>query len=881
MAESESVPDAILSAHKMRSGVVRGRLKIYLGMSAGVGKTYAMLSDAHEDAERGVEVVIGCIETHGRRETEALLKDLEQIPLKTIDHRGVAISEFDLDAALTRAPEVILVDELAHTNAPGSRHAKRWQDIQELLDAGISVRTAVNIQHAESLRDVVAQVTGVFVSETVPDAFLESADEIELVDIPPEQLHQRLAEGKVYIPEKIEQAMQGFFKRSNLLALRELALRLTAERVDDEMRRTRTLEQTHQTWHARSRVLVCLAANRMALRVVRAGRRLATSLHADFLAATVDSPRQSSRDRTRTDEAIALAEKLGAQTTTLAGEDIVAEVLRFAREQNVTTIIVGKPIKPRWRELMFGSVVDSLIRQSGDIDVLVVTGEDERSGPLIVRAQRERGHWVGYAEATIVPLIVTGIGLAVRPYLDLANIIMIYLLGVALVSARRGRKESVLASILSVLAFDITFVPPELTLAVHDAQYIITFAVMLMVALMISGLTQRIKAQTQAVAQRERNTAALYELSRRLSEATTRIDMATAAAEELSKIVEGDVLVFEGDGASLAVISASPKTEMPNDREAAVARWVLDNGKPAGRDTDTLSAASRIYLPVPATRGCVAVIGISPTISGLSSHQRHLADAVASQLGSAIERSLLAAESQASSIAAEAEQLRNTLLSSVSHDLRTPLAVISGAAGQLQASSHIEDPNDRELVTAIADESSRLERQVRDLLDMARLESGSLELRLGWESLEELIGSALNRTDALLQGRKVDVRLPDTLPLVRVDAALLEQVLVNLLENTIRHTPPATTVMISAQRSGGQLEICYENDGPEFAAGEEELIFTKFRSGSGSGLGLAICRAIIEAHGGKMTAENRQKSGVRFIIRIPQLADAPEVPEDE
>ena len=521
MPDNRPNPDDLLdivAEHKVHR--TKGRLKIFLGMAAGVGKTYSMLSDGQEAQQRGTEIVVGYLEFHGRKETEALAASMEILPPRVIDHRGVAIKEFDVDAALARKPQVILVDELAHTNAPDSRHTKRYQDIEELLDAGITVWTTVNIQHIESLRDVVAQVTGVFVQETVPDSFFELADEIELNDNPPEQLQQRLQDGKIYVPEKIDQALDGFFKKSNLLALRELALRHTAERVDQDLRKARTLSKTTQPWHTSERILVCIAPSRMAQKVVRAARRLANSLHAELLAVTVASSRQAgigAQAQAEMDAAMRLAEELGARTATLAGDDIVAELVGYAQRENVTTIVMGKPVRQRWKEIVFGSVVDHTVRSSGNIDVLIITG-DEASGTPLKRSKRDT-HWTwsGIAETLILVSLATALGHLIGNEVRHANIIMLYLLAVSIVSVRRGRQEALLSAILSVTCFNYFFVPPLHTFAISDIQNALTFLVMLIVALLLSSLTSRLKDHSRSASERERNTAALYDLSRKLA----------------------------------------------------------------------------------------------------------------------------------------------------------------------------------------------------------------------------------------------------------------------------------------------------------------------------------------------------------------------------
>lgn len=850
----------------------RGRLKIYLGMAAGVGKTYSMLSDALADIERGLDVAIGFVQPHGRKETEGLAAGIEQIPLREFDYRGVKVSEFNIDEALNRHPQVLLVDELAHTNAPDSRHAKRWQDVQELLESGIDIRTTVNIQHVESLRDVVAQITGVFVQETVPDAFFDEADEIELVDLPPEELHQRLQEGKVYVPEKVEQALTGFFKRSNLLALRELALRHTAERVDEEMRKARSLQQTSESWHAKERILVCVAPNRMALRVVRAARRLAANLHSDWYAVSVDSPRQgaaSERNRQHLDAAMSLAESLGAKTATLAGEDIVAEVLRFAREENVTTIIVGKPIRKRWRELLFGSVVDSLIRASGEIDVLVITGSEELGTSLIVRRQPGKPGWKGYIFALGMVLLCTAIGFAMLDKFDPANIVMVYLLGVTITSASYSRNESLLAATLSVLAFDICFVHPRGTLAVSDAQYLLTFGIMLIVSLMISSLTQRLKEQSAAASQRERNTATLYDLSRQLASLRNKQDMARVAAEKAVSIVGVPVavLVRNSEG-HMEVVSPSISRFESEANEMAVCAWVADQGKPAGNMTDTLAGARGLHLPLLGSGGTLGTLSLDfQSNARIDTARRHLLEAIAHQLAGGLERAQFAKESNESALKVESESMRSDLLSAVSHDLRTPLASIVGAASVLAEQSELTIKS-KELALTVVEESERMGRLIRNLLDMTRVQ-GAIELSLDWYGLDEILAEAIARTESFFV-HPAKVEPYDKQILLKIDGVLIQQVFVNLLENAARHAGKEVHVAIRMSTNPGYAIVEIEDDGPGIPEGKEEAIFERFhrRGNSGFGLGLAICKAAVEAHGGRISLV-KKKSGACFRIELP------------
>lgn len=883
-------PDALLAqVSEKERPQGRGRLKVFLGMAAGVGKTYAMLSSAQEARRRGEDVVIGYVEPHGRAETEALTEGIETIPLKEIEYRGTILKEFDSDAALARHPAHILVDELAHTNVPGSRHKKRWQDVEELLQAGIDVDTTVNIQHLESLNDVVAQITGIVVAETVPDALINEADEVELIDLPPEELMQRLREGKVYVPEKVQQALDSFFKKGNLLALRELALRHTAERVDEQVRTYRAAEGAVHPWATKERILACVAPNKLGARVVRAARRMANALHADLIAVFVESSRQSGvseADRFRAAEALRLAEDLGAETVTLSGQDIASEIIRFAQSRNVTTIVVGKPVRPRWREFLFGSVVDAVVRASGEVDVHVITAAEETGTPFRLANTEDAHDWMGYVVAAAVTAASTLVCLWLVQYFAPTNLVMVFLLGVAFVASRRSVRAAILTSFLSVAAFDFFFVPPYGTFAVGDVQYLFTFVVMLLVGLLIATLTARLRAQTVSASQRERRTAALYDLSKRLSSTRSRTTIGEFAAQKVREVFGCDVAVLirsRKTGELFAAPESDSKFEA-NAKEQGVARWVLDNGKRAGAFTDTLPGSEGLYIPLNAEGGCVGVLGVNWGLEKpLEPSQLHLLETFANQLAIAIERTNLAKESNEATLQVEREQLRNSLLSSVSHDLRTPLAVIAGAAESLKDSTHLTNPQDKELASAISEEAERLDRQVRNLLDMTRIEAGVIDLNWEWQSLEELIGSAISRTDSLLQNHKITVALQPDLPLLRLDGGLTEQAFVNLLENAARHTPVGTSIAVTAKLDKDKVQIEFANDGPSLSPGDEEQIFAKFHRRTvgqkeGFGLGLPICRSIIEAQGGTITARNRSEGGVAFDIVLPLTSKPPEVP---
>ena len=868
----------------------RGKLKIFFGAAAGVGKTYAMLEAAREQRAQGVDVVVGWVETHGRAETEGLLGDLEILPRRPVEYRGTRLQEFDLDAALTRRPALILVDELAHTNAPGSRHAKRWQDVLELLDAGINVYSAMNVQHVESLNDVVAKITGVVVRETVPDSIFEHTDELELIDLSPDDLLHRLRDGKIYIPEQARAAIDNFFRKGNLIALRELALRVTAQHVDAEMRHYMRDHAIRQTWPVRERLLVCIGPSPSSIRLVRAAKRMAEGLGAEWIVAYVETPSQvrlPPEARDRVSQTMRLAEQLGAETHTLTGARMSEEILAFARARNVSKIVVGKPARPVWKRIAMGSIVDTLVEGSGEIDVYVISGDRDDSRPLPSRPWRPSTSWRWYGFAVAGVAICTAVAWAMFPYFAFSNLIMVYLLGVIVVATRYGRGPSLLASLLSVAAFDFFFVPPYFTFAVTDTQYFITFSVMLVVAIVISSLATRIRAQAESARERERRMAALYAMSRELASAPAVSDLLAVAIRHVGELFRARVAILlpDPDGRLAGGVAAGAEVPMDSS-EAAVSQWVYDHRQVAGRGTDTLPGAAGLYVPLLGSRGAVGVLGLRPNDprSLQAPEQLHQLETFASQTALAIERARLAEEAERAQVHAETERLRNSLLSSVSHDLRTPLASITGAASTLlEGEARLDAATRRDLLEALHEEADRLNRLVQNLLEMTRLEAGALVPQTAWHSIEEVVGAALGRFGTALASRPVATRIPADLPLVPMDDVLIEQVLINLIDNAIKYTPAATPIEVSASDTGDEVVVEIADRGPGLPPGAERLIFEKFHRAElasgvrGAGLGLAISRGIIRAHGGRIWAENRPGGGVviRFALPLKEVPGGP------
>ncbi|MDB5329196.1 MAG: kdpD [Phycisphaerales bacterium] len=891
-------PDELLAeVQQQERKAVRGKLKVFFGAAPGVGKTYAMLEEGRARAAEGMDVVVGYAEPHARTDTEALLLGVEILPYQFVDYRNVRLKEFDLDAALKRRPALLLIDELAHTNAPGMRHSKRWQDVMEVLGAGIDVYTTLNVQHLESVNDIVERITGVKVRETLPDSVLEQADDVELIDIAPDELLERIEEGKVYAPELAERASRNFFSKGNLLALRELALRRTADRVDAQMQDFRRENRVRETWAATERLLVCVSPSPLSARLVRAAKRLAASLRAPWVAVYVERPalRLSQADRDRVTQTLRLAAQLGAETVTLSGQSVSEEVLSCARERNVTKIVIGKPERPRWREMIFGSAVEEIIRGSGAIDIYVIRAlAEEAAAPTGERPEATPVRWPQYAAGAAVVAACTALawcaGLAFHGPIDLTNLVMAYLLAVVIVATRFGRGPAIMASALSVAAFDYFFVPPRFTFAVSDLHYFLTFGVMLAVALIISTLTDRVREQALASRDRERRTAALLRLSRDLAAIRGKENLLKAAVRHVAEVFDCQVIILlPGPLSHLTPREAKVEDYAMNDRELAVAQWAFDHDQAAGLGTATLPAARAIYLPLTASRGTAGVLGVCPAQPQrlADPEQMRLIEAFVSQAALAIERALLAEEAQQAWVQVEAEMMRNTLLSSVSHDLRTPLAAIEGAASSLvETGTALSEDLRRQLAETIYDESERMDRLINNLLDMTRLESGGLRVRKEWQPLQEVIGSALHHLEKRLRGREVKVTIAPDLPLVPIDAISMEQVLANLLDNAVEYTPPGSPIEVRGTRAEGTVTVEISDRGPGLPTGTEQRVFQKFfravpdgvdGARRGIGLGLAICRGIVEAHGGVISAENREGGGAKFRFTIPVEGTPPPV----
>lgn len=879
-------PDALLAAlQRDERQQRRGRLKVFLGMSPGVGKTYAMLEAARRELATGRDVVVGYVETHGRAETDALTVGLPAIPRRRLEHRGVALTEMDLDAILARRPSLVLVDELAHSNAPGSRHPKRHQDVVELLDAGIDVFTTLNVQHVESRAETVREITGATIHETVPDSLLDEAD-MELVDLPPAELLARLGQGKVYVAERAAEAVKSFFREGNLTALRELALRLAAEHVGEDTRHFRTAHSIERVWKTGPRLLVALSPSPLSESMARWTRRMADNLRAPWLAVFVDTGRPLSEpQQKRLETNLSLARELGAEVISTTDQDVVAAVLRVARQHNVTQIVVGKPAGWRVLDLLRGgSVLSRLIRESGNIDVLCVRAEQAESAAKAPpwKPEPASGHRQ-YLAAVAVVAVTTALNLVVRSWTGYYTPSFIYLLAVVALALFVGRGPTFVAAAGSALLWNFLFLPPTYTLHVTNVQDALMFGMFFVVALAMGQLTSKLRAQQAAERERERQATALYLLTRELADGKDLAELLGAAVRQLGSVFDADVAVLLPDESDGRRLVAYPFGTLPmDDKELSVAAWAQANAKPAGRSTDTLPSADALYLPLTTPGGCVGVVGLRlkrPRPLPLS--RRALLESFVRQIALVLDRQRLRDAEQGARLLAESERLGKTLLNSVSHELRTPLAVITTASGALRNSSELTTAQ-AALVAEIEQAGARLNRLVRNLLDVARLESGHLRPQLDWCDPADLCRASVATAGLSGTGRGVSLDLPAGLPLVKTDFVLMEQVLANLLSNAVTHTPAGSAVTLAVRAAADAMEFSVADTGQGIPPADLDRIFEKFfradaaRPG-GTGLGLSIVKGFVEAVGGSVAAANRPAGGAVFTVRLP-LADAPKIP---
>ncbi|WP_088189439.1 sensor histidine kinase KdpD [Desulfosporosinus sp. FKA] len=875
----------------------QGKLTVFLGAAAGVGKTYAMLEAAKERLTEGVGVVIGFVETHGQAETEALLKGIPVIA-KTQEYLGNYTEEVDLDALLTRRPQLVVVDELAHTNIPGLRHKKRYQDVEELLASGIDVYTTLNIQHLESLNDVVAQITGVTVKETVPDRILEMASQIQMVDITPDELIQRLKEGKIYVPGEAAEAIRKFFRPGNINALREMSLRYTAKRVDCQMESYMRNHGIAGPWPSGEKVMVCVSGNPFSAKLIRTAKRMAARQNAEWLAVHVVLPggiSQNEAEKDSIDQNLRMAEKLGAEIVTPHGDDTVEELLTLARRRNVSQIIIGKPERTRFQELLHGSIVAKVIRKSHGISVHVISGRKEaaerqqklkriENDDSLSKGLISRRHW----PAAIAPYLMsiammTALTFVVAPiesFLGPVNILMLYLLPVLLIAARWGKFPAVITAGIGVMIFDYFFVPPLYTFGVYDFRYVISFAILMFAGFVTGTLSGRLTDQINYSRQREQQASALYSLSRDLTAVDKLERVLDSIARKIGETLDGQVVILLPDERNKLVMRQGSTTDyLMTESEMTVANWVFERGQKAGKGTETLGSAKGLYLPLVTEQGTQGVLGICffRQKEIVNPQQIRFLDAFAGLAALAINRITLADEARQAHALAESERLRTALFNSLSHDLRTPLSSIIGAAtGLLEDHDSVYSPDARhDLLQSILQGAERMNRFVNNLLDMARLESGMLKLHKDWCDIQDIIGVAINRLDIILAKRLLDIKIPAGLPLVQADYALIEQVLVNLLDNAVKYSEPGSKILIFVKQVGQALEIAVANRGNPIPETDLSKVFDKFYrlssplQVSGSGLGLSICKGIIEAHNGDIWAENNELGGVTIIFNLP------------
>jgi two-component system, OmpR family, sensor histidine kinase KdpD len=888
-SEQRPLPEALLEAARREEGRV-GKLRIFVGAAPGVGKTYEMLQSAHARRKDGYDIVVGVVETHGRKETEALLEGLETVPRQRIEYRGQSLEEMNLDAIIARRPQIVLVDELAHTNAPGSRHPKRYLDVEELLSHGIDVYSTVNIQHIESLNDVVAQITHVRVRETVPDSVFDRADAVELVDLTPDDLIQRLKEGKVYVPRQAERALEHFFSPANLTALRELALRRTADRVDEQLLTQMQASAIPGPWAAGERVLVCVSEDPRAAGLVRYAKRLADRLHGPWTALYVEGRRSlqyTEEERDRIADTLRLAETLGGEAITIpsAERKIADDVIGYAESNNVTHIIVGKSSRSRWFEIVHGSVVHELARRSGNISVHVIAGDAVGAEPLPKKTVRtaddvEAFDLRQYIVALAVVGVALGFGEAMQPWLGIENVDLVFLTAVVGVAVRYGLWPSLVASIAASLCYNFFFLPPIYTFTITDPTNVVALFFFTVMAVIVSNVAGRVRTQAVAAVSRARSTESLYVFSRKLAGAGTLDDVLWATAYQAALMLKVRVVLLLPEDDAIVVKAGYPPEDTLDEADLAAAKWAWQSNRAAGRGADTLPGAKRLFLPMHTGRGAVGVVGLDSDKSGplLTPDRRRLLDALMDQAALAVERVRLVEDLDRAKRTVETDRLRSALLTSISHDLKTPLAGILGAASTLRGLSGALDEHAKtDLVATIVDEAERLNRFIANMLDMTRLESGAIVPNSALHDLGELVGSALERASKILAHHRVEVDLAKDLPMVEIDPVLFEQVLFNLLDNAAKYAPAGTTVRIQSWRDRDSIGLQVLDEGAGIPSGDLEQIFDKFYRARkvdqvrpGTGLGLAISRGFIEAMHGTISAANRtDRTGAVFTIRLP------------
>ncbi|HEX5844180.1 MAG TPA: sensor histidine kinase KdpD [Pseudomonas sp.] len=865
----------------------RGRLKVFLGAAPGVGKTYAMLQAAQAQLRQGVDLRAGVVETHGRAETEALLAGLPQQPLKRLDYRGVALQEMDLDGILAQPPKLLLVDELAHSNAPGSRHSKRWQDVQELLDAGIDVYTTVNVQHLEALNDQVRDITGVQVRETLPDWVLQEADEILLIDLPPRELLERLREGKVYVPEQARAAIDAFFSQTNLTALRELAMQTAAARVDADLNRRYRL-QGQEAPSVRGRLLLGIDGDAQAERLVRHASRVAERRHLPWSVVHVDVGGERDEERLGNLQAAQqLAERLGGEVVALRGSSVADTLIEHARERRASLILVGRSrarLRRRWR---FGrGLAERLLSLGEGLEISVLDTEADQAPPM--PRSRQPLAWGDYLLALLATLLAAGAALGLASVLELPNISLVFLAAVLVVAVRSSLGPALACAGLSFLAYNLLFIEPLLSLKIARQEDVLTLLFFLLMAALTGNLATRQRRQLQALRQTQAETTALLELSRKLTAATDRQAVLSAAVQQFAQWRELDIGLLSRGKDGVWKIEAGPQ-RLLSEQERAAADWSWQHDQPAGLGTGTLPGGRWWWWPLSAEEGPLALLGVAPKDERpLAPEQRRLIAALGQPLAQALERAQLAEELEAARLHGQTEELRSALLASVSHDLRTPLTAMRGSIDSLLAlGEQIPLADRRELLEGTRDEAERLDRYIQNLLDMTRLGHGGLKLARDWVAPADIVASALQRLRPVLSALQVELLVPAELPLLYVHAALIEQALVNVLENAARFSPAQGRLRVAIEADAEELRFIVSDQGPGIPEHERAKIFDMFytaargdRGGQGTGLGLAICQGMLGAHGGRVSVgEGLDGQGASLTLHLP-LHPQPQMEEE-
>jgi two-component system, OmpR family, sensor histidine kinase KdpD len=887
-------PDVLLAQLQAEeSKQTRGKLKIFLGYAAGVGKTYAMLEAAHQRQGEGVDVVIGYVETHGRKETDALVDGLRGIPRTRIEYHGVDLADMDLDAVLKSNAQLVLVDELAHTNIPGMRHPKRYQDVEEILDAGMDVYTTVNVQHLESLKDIVFQITGVVVHETVPDRVIDEAYEIELVDLPTDELLDRLQDGKVYVSDQATRAIKQFFRKGNLTALRELSMRRAADRVDSQMLNYMKTKSISGPWPAGDRIMVCISSHPLGERLIRTGRRLADDLNAEWSVVFVETPghlKMPVENQLRIQKSIRLAEELGAKIVQLTGASVAEAVLTYAHQNNITKIVAGKPFRPRWFEVLRGSVIDQIIMESGTIDVYVVSERPANALPGTTKQGwsnfRPHRPYGRYLVSLGLIILFTLIGLPLSKFLDPTNLVMLYLVAVVLAAVFLGRGPAIMASIASVLAFDFFFIDPVLTFTVNDTQYVLTFLGLLIVGTIISGSASLLRDQIDILRQRSQLSQELTAMGRALTAAITLDEVLQTIVKRMNEMFHRETVVLLPENEILMVKVATQGFTL-SESEQAVADWAYKNGKEAGCGTSTLPASSVHFIPLVTAKGKVGVFGSKPLNSQrfLTNDERVQLEGALNLAALAIERASFAEKAAQTEMLRNTEKLQSALLNSISHELRTPLAIVTGVITSLEDSENVATPNKMdpgtrlELIRSAGKQAARLNHLVENLLDMTRLESGAMRLNRELIDVEDLLGTVVRQVGKHSE-HPIEIIIRDEIPLMMIDGVLVAQVLENLIDNACKYSVAGRPIRISAKIVGSQLELAVRDSGIGIPPADLERVFDKFYRVQrqdkivGTGLGLSICKGIVEAHQGRIWAQNNQDQGVSIFFTLPLMQES-------